>query len=403
AASKGTTTTDKPATSKTKTFVKKSKDVIVKAVSDYYKEKQKIGFQPWGNLGNNKPKESGNAGEVGSGGKTSSNAGNKSSDGAGTSSSSSGKKTDQTPSSSKKSPSSGETDATASSPGTGKKSGDGEETGPSSSGKIEETTPDTSKKTQTSGEPDTTGSNTGTGKKSSEGEGTNSSSTNKKDNQIPNSHNQWKQDSSKKKGKDKDDKKKKEEEKRKREEEERQKSESEAEGTGDVPKVSHGKVFPTRVIDLETEGFIIDKVKVLRSKLSNRIKGDLNFAYAKVEIEGIDKNEFYSHSSLNGDNKEKTYADYSLKPTKPKYEATEAPDRSGNVRLRDNDTEYKILNDLASRLDKLPDPSKARGKIKLFTELDTYGSCSRIIGKFHKDYPNIDIEVIHNGDKIVEP
>ncbi|MFC9712841.1 hypothetical protein ACFTRD_32525, partial [Paenibacillus sp. NPDC056933] len=50
---------------------------------------------------------------------------------------------------------------------------------------------------------DTTGSNTGTGKKSSEGEGTNSSSTNKKENQTPNSHNQWKQDSSKKTGKGK--------------------------------------------------------------------------------------------------------------------------------------------------------------------------------------------------------
>ncbi|WP_405157640.1 hypothetical protein [Paenibacillus sp. FSL H8-0283] len=276
AASKGTTTTDKPATSKTKTFVKKSKDVMVKAVSDYYKESQVIRFQPWGNLGKNKPKESGNAGEVGSGGKTSSNAGNKSSDGAGTSSSSNGKKPNQTPSSSKKSSSSGETDATASSPGIGKKSGDGEgtnspssgkktgqtpstskkskssgetdstgsssgtgkkpgddeETGSSSGGKIEDPTPNTSKKTQTTGEADTTGSNTGTGKKSSEGEGTSSSSANKKDNQTPNSHNQWKQDSSKKKGKGKDDKKKKEEEKSKREEEERQKSESEAEGTG---------------------------------------------------------------------------------------------------------------------------------------------------------------------------
>ncbi|WP_432749740.1 hypothetical protein [Paenibacillus amylolyticus] len=275
-ASKGTTTTDKPATSKTKTFVKKSKDVIVKAFSDYYKESQVIRFQPWGDLGNKKPKESGSAGEVGSGGKTSSNAGNKSSDGAGTSSSSNGKKPNQTPSSSKKSQSSGETDATASSSGTGKKSGDsegtgssnsgkkpdltpstskkskssgetdstgsstgtgkkpgdGEETGPSGSGKKEDSTPNTSKKTQTSGETDTTGSNSGTGKKLSEGEGTSSSSANKKDNQIPNSHNQWKQDSSKKKGKGKDDKKKKEEEKRKREEEERQKSDLETEGTG---------------------------------------------------------------------------------------------------------------------------------------------------------------------------
>lgn len=101
-------------------------------------------------------------------------------------------------------------------------------------------------------------------------------------------------------------------------------------------------MFPTRLIDLETEGHIIDRVRELRSKLSNRIKGDLNFAYAKVEIEEINK-------------------------------------------------------------DKLPDPSKTRGKVKLFTELDTCGSCSRIIDKFHKDYPNIDIEVIHNADKIVEP
>ncbi|MFI8711297.1 deaminase domain-containing protein [Brevibacillus brevis] len=50
---------------------------------------------------------------------------------------------------------------------------------------------------------------------------------------------------------------------------------------------------------------------------------------------------------------------------------------------RDMDTEYKILNDLADRLDKLPDPSNVRGKIKLFTELDTCASCSRIIEKFH--------------------
>ncbi|NQF15959.1 hypothetical protein HPY31_18855 [Brevibacillus sp. HB1.3] len=67
------------------------------------------------------------------------------------------------------------------------------------------------------------------------------------------------------------------------------------------------------------------------------------------------------------------------------------------------DTEYKILNDLADRLDKLPDPSNVRGKIKVFTELDTCASCSGIIEKFHKDYLNIDIEVIHNGDELVEP
>ncbi|MED1721343.1 deaminase domain-containing protein, partial [Brevibacillus parabrevis] len=183
-----------------------------------------------------------------------------------------------------------------------------------------------------------------------------------------------------------------------------EKENMEAEGTSKPDSnVSYGKVFPTRKIDLDTEGHIIERVRELRSKLSNRLKDELNFAYSEVDIEGMDKKEFYAHSSLNGDNKAKDYADYSLKPTKPKYEATLAPDRGGNIRKRDNDTEYKILNDLAARLDKLKEPSKTRGKIKLFTEIDTCASCSRIIERFHKDYPNIVIEVIHNGDELVDP
>lgn len=180
------------------------------------------------------------------------------------------------------------------------------------------------------------------------------------------------------------------------------KPDSKGTGKGDS-NVSYGKVFPTRLIDLGTEGHIIDRVRELRSKLSNRIKNATNFAYAEVDIEGINKKEFYAHSGLNGDNKARDYAEYSLKPNKPKYEATLAPDRGGFVVLRDMDTEYKILNDLAARLDKLKDPSKARGKIKLFTELDTCASCSRVIEQFHRDYPGIDIEVIHNGDNIVSP
>ena len=194
AASKGATTTNKPATSTTKSFVKKSKDVIVKAVSDYYKESQVIRFQPWGDLGKNKPKES--AGEVGSGGKTSSKAGNKSSDGAGTSSSSNGKKPNQTPSSSKKSQSSGETDVTASSPGTGKKSGDVEETGSSSNGKKE--SHDSSHTSSTSGKKSDNASESSS--KSTKKQ-VDSSASNKTKNDIPTATNQWKQDSQGKKSK----------------------------------------------------------------------------------------------------------------------------------------------------------------------------------------------------------
>ncbi|WP_246772867.1 hypothetical protein [Paenibacillus polymyxa] len=54
------------------------------------------------------------------------------------------------------------------------------------------------------------------------------------------------------------------------------------------PSVSYGKVYPTRTIDLKTEGHIIDKVRDLRTRLSNRLKKDGNFAYSEVDIPGID-------------------------------------------------------------------------------------------------------------------
>ncbi|TQR39900.1 hypothetical protein C7Y47_01950 [Lysinibacillus sphaericus] len=39
---------------------------------------------------------------------------------------------------------------------------------------------------------------------------------------------------------------------------------------------------------------------------------------------------------------------------------------------------------------------------RLFTELDTCGSCSRVINAFSKEYPNIDIEIIHNNSQKIK-
>ncbi|WP_255255261.1 deaminase domain-containing protein [Bacillus pseudomycoides] len=67
---------------------------------------------------------------------------------------------------------------------------------------------------------------------------------------------------------------------------------------------------------------------------------------------------------------------------------------------RDSDTEYKILNDIANRLG---NNTEAKGKIKLFTELDTCDSCSRVIAGFAKKYKNIELEVIHNNGNRLKP
>ncbi|MDP4099121.1 hypothetical protein OIN60_20580 [Paenibacillus sp. P96] len=67
--------------------------------------------------------------------------------------------------------------------------------------------------------------------------------------------------------------------------------------------------------------------------------------------------------------------------------------------LRDYDTEYKILNDIASQLG---GNKNAKGTINLFTERLTCRSCSDVIMDFRREYPNIKVNVLTNDGKIVK-
>ncbi|MCF8889716.1 deaminase domain-containing protein [Priestia megaterium] len=162
-----------------------------------------------------------------------------------------------------------------------------------------------------------------------------------------------------------------------------------------------GKVYPTRQIDSVTEAHIIDRVKELRGNLTSRYKKSGNFAVAEVDVSGLSKSEFYAQSSINElkGNLEHKVPDISLQPENPMFKATEAVGKEGESYLRNTDTEYKILNDIASRLG---ENTQATGKIKLFTELDTCDSCSKVIAEFAAKYKNIELEVIHNnGNRII--
>jgi len=162
-----------------------------------------------------------------------------------------------------------------------------------------------------------------------------------------------------------------------------------------------GKVYPTRQIDSVTEAHIIDRVKELRGNLTSRYKKSGNFAVAEVDVSGISKSEFYAQSSINElkGNLEHKVPDISLQPENPMFKATEAVDKNGFNYLRNTDTEYKILNDIASRLG---DNTQASGRIKLFTELDTCDSCNKVIAEFAAKYKNIELEVVHNnGNRII--
>ncbi|MES9765435.1 deaminase domain-containing protein, partial [Priestia megaterium] len=113
-----------------------------------------------------------------------------------------------------------------------------------------------------------------------------------------------------------------------------------------------GKVYPTRQIDSVTEAHIIDRVKELRGNLTSRYKKSGNFAVAEVDVSGLSKSEFYAQSSINElkGNLEHKVPDISLQPENPMFKATEAVGKEGESYLRNTDTEYKILNDIASRL-----------------------------------------------------
>ncbi|MDQ0168909.1 WXG100 family type VII secretion target [Paenibacillus tundrae] len=159
--------------------------------------------------------------------------------------------------------------------------------------------------------------------------------------------------------------------------------------------------FPTRLIDMGTEGYIIDRVSDLKQRLSNSAlnKSGANFGYMEVSIPNI-KTEFYAHSQVNGSppahQPNMNYDGFSFKPETIRYPAIDAPNKQGDMIPRDRDTEYKMINDLANKLG--PPSTNIKGRIKLFTENDTCISCNDLIYNFTKDYPGIKVEVIHNND-----
>ncbi|KEO82214.1 hypothetical protein EL26_16310 [Tumebacillus flagellatus] len=150
---------------------------------------------------------------------------------------------------------------------------------------------------------------------------------------------------------------------------------------------------------------IINRVKELRSQLPSKLKKSGNFGYAEVDIQGIDKKEFFAHSSVNTFEDNGALSGISIKPQdKPLFEAKKVdPDNARidtpEAYLRDYDTEYKILNDIVSKLGNNKD---ARGTIKLFTERLTCQSCSDIILQFRNMYPNVKLIVLTNDGKIVK-
>ena len=132
-------------------------------------------------------------------------------------------------------------------------------------------------------------------------------------------------------------------------------------------------------------------MKNFRGSFVDDLVKEGNVAFADVSISGL-KTEWFAHSRIDTLSDMKpagAVSNISLQPTNPSFQAYIV-----GTHLRNVDTEFKILNDIA---EVLGDNTSASGTIKLFTELPPCSSCSSVIAQFAKKYPNIIIEVIENG------
>ncbi|WP_308423111.1 deaminase domain-containing protein, partial [Paenibacillus marchantiophytorum] len=122
--------------------------------------------------------------------------------------------------------------------------------------------------------------------------------------------------------------------------------------------------------------------KKLDRKLDNLTFG--NVAVADVNIPGI-KKEFQAHSQIHSsDSVGSNVGDLSISKVDKSLE-TYVDDQFP----RFNDTEAKILEDIASQIK----DTNVKGQIDLFTELDACQSCSNLIMEFRRKFPNIQLNV----------
>ena len=157
-----------------------------------------------------------------------------------------------------------------------------------------------------------------------------------------------------------------------------------------------------RHLDLKIDGADLKRIWYWRKKLPEQFYRRNNFGWAWAEIDGLEKKEYFAHSgiqSLEGFSKPvaRRLKGMSFSPEKgqARFE-TLLVDWRGNLGGRDAlprwfDTEFKMLEDVASRL---PDTA-VRGKIRLYTNLEPCPSCRGVMDQFLALYTNVEMEVFY--------
>ncbi|WP_263560679.1 deaminase domain-containing protein [Paenibacillus polymyxa] len=132
--------------------------------------------------------------------------------------------------------------------------------------------------------------------------------------------------------------------------------------------------------------------KTQRDKLDRKLRklSSGNVAVADTSIPGI-KKDFQAHSQIHSsESVGSNIGDFSYTKAEKTFE-TYVDDEFPRL----NDTEAKILEDIASQI---KDPN-VKGQVDLFTELDACQSCTNLIMEFRRKFPNIQLNVYSKNMK----
>lgn len=130
-------------------------------------------------------------------------------------------------------------------------------------------------------------------------------------------------------------------------------------------------------------------IELYKSKLPAWAQTSGNFAYAKANIEGVSKTDYFAHSAINTEIPSVQGSGISIQPENDVFNALNV--NSSNVINGENafsravDTEYKIFTDIANSI---PNRS-ASGTVVIYTELKPCVSCDTVIAQFSEMYPNV--------------
>ncbi len=161
-------------------------------------------------------------------------------------------------------------------------------------------------------------------------------------------------------------------------------------GVGPVKSIRVGGQYQRAMFLSKKASAYQKRIDAVRNKLPSRLRNNGNLAIADVEISGV-KKEFLAHSKIHSPtSKGADLADFSYSKDRKIFDSY--IEDKGFPRF--NDTEAKILEDIASKID-----SSSKGKIDLYTKLPPCNSCSNIISEFRDKFPKIELNVYH-GDMI---